>query len=128
MSGAGDHLLGAALEALGRIEGIRRVYDAPPLQAAVPYALLAIDLETDWSHKSGAGREVRLAATLHDRGERPVRLRGLVAEGEAALAAMPREIEGWRIVTMQLLRSRLVRDSAGGWAAAIEFRARLLAA
>jgi hypothetical protein len=127
VSGAGEILLGAALEALGRIEGIGRVYDAPPLQASVPYALLAIDLETDWSHKSGAGREIRLAATLHDRGERPLRLRGLVAESEVALAAMPREIEGWRIVTMQLLRSRLVRDSAGGWAAAIEFRARLLA-
>jgi Protein of unknown function (DUF3168) len=126
MTGAGETLLGAAAAALRGVEGIGRVYDAPPLQAALPYALLSIDLESDWGHKSGAGRELRLAATLHDRGERPVRLRGVAGDAEAALAGLGPEIGPWRLVTLQHLRTRMARSGDGGWAAVIELRARLL--
>ena len=128
MTGAGDILLAAAADALRKVEGIGRVYDAPPLQSAVPYALLAIDAETDWSHKSGAGREVRLAASLFDRGERPERLRRLVGEAEAALAGIDGAIGEWRVATMVLMRARTVRGRDGVWAGVIEYRARLLAA
>ena len=38
------------------------------------------------------------------------------------------EVADWQLVSMQLLRRRTVRDVAGPWAAAIDFRARLLAA
>jgi hypothetical protein len=36
-----------------------------------PYAIVETGPEIDWSHKSGAGRELRLAVTLRDKGERP---------------------------------------------------------
>lgn len=128
MSGAGEAVLAAAAAALGKVAGIGRVYDAPPLQAAVPYALVEADSEADWSHKTGAGREVRLAASLFDKGERPLRLRARATEAERALAALGGDVDGWRIVSMQFLRTRIVRDAKGGWAAVAEFRARLLAA
>jgi hypothetical protein len=117
----------AAAAALAGVSGIGRVYDAPPLQAALPNAVVSIDLETDWSHKSGLGREVRLAAAISDKGERPVRLRALAAEAEAALAGLSGALPGWRLVTMQFLRARTVRSAGGAWTAVIEFRARLLA-
>jgi hypothetical protein len=34
----------------------------------------------------------------------------------------------WQLVTMRLMRRRVLRDVAGPWAAAIDFRARMLAA
>jgi hypothetical protein len=126
MIGAGEAIQAAAVAALAAIEGIGRVYDAPPLQAAVPHALVAIDGEADWGHKNGAGREVRLAATIHDRGERPVRLRRLATEAEAALGGIGPELDAWRLVTMQLVRTRIVSGPKGDWAAIIEYRARIL--
>ena len=128
MSGAGDALLGAAAGALASIDGIGRVYDAPPLQAVLPHALVSIDLESEWSHKSGAGREIRLAASLFDAGERPLRLRRLSTEAEAMLGQLGGRLGEWQLVSMHYLRTRTVRRSGGGWAAVIEFRARLLAA
>ena len=128
MSGAGEALRAAAVAALQAVAGIGRVYDAPPPTAAAPHALVEIDAEADWGHKSGAGRELRLAATLTGEGERPLRLRAAAGEAEAALRALGGEMGGWRLVTMQHVRTREVRRPKGGWAAVIEFRARLLAA
>ena len=126
MSGAGDVLQAAAVDALTTIEGIGRVYDAPPLQAAIPHALVTIDSEADWGHKSGEGREVRLAAEIRDKGERPLRLRRLAGEAEAALSALSAALGPWRLVTMRLVRRRIVAVPREGWAAVIEYRARLL--
>ena len=110
--------------ALQKVAGLA-VYDGPPLQAAFPHAVLDAGLETDWSHKSGKGREVRLVLTLFDQGERPVRLRALMAQAEDALEAVGGDVGGWRIVTMRHLRSRTVRQPSA-WAGVIEFRARML--
>jgi len=126
MTGAGDALQAAAVTALAAIDGMGRVYDAPPLQAVMPHVLVTIDGEADWGHKSGEGREVRLAATIRDKGERPLRLRPLVAGAETALSALPTTMQPWRLVTMRLVRSRIVAVPREGWAAVIEYRARML--
>lgn len=132
-AGAGEALQAAALAALKGIEGLG-VHDGPPVQAAFPYALADAGFEADWSHKSGSGRELRLAVTIRDKGERPVRLRRLMGEAEAAIAAVARSLEGWRLISLQFLRSRLVPDGraiggapAADWAGLVEFRARMLA-
>ena len=127
MTNAGDAVLGAAVGALRAVDGIGRVYDAPPLQAALPHAVVAVDSESDWSHKSGLGRALRIAASIRQ-GERPERLRGLAGEAEAALAALGGDLPGWQLVTMRFLRTRIVRAAGGEWTAIIEFQVRLLAA
>jgi hypothetical protein len=127
MSGAGAALTEAAMAALRQVQGLSGVFEAAPVQAADCHAVVEAGLESDWSHKSGTGREVRVAATIRAEGERPDRLRRAATEAEAALAALGADISGWRIVTMQFLRSRMVRDGRSGWAAVIEFRARMLA-
>lgn len=128
MSGAAAALRAAAIESLESLE-LGGVYPGPPLQAAFPHALVECGPETDWGHKNGRGREVRLALTLRDRGERPERAQAFAEVAEAALEA-GLYVEGWRLVTLALLRRRTVADGRGGamgWAVTIDFRARMLA-
>ncbi|MET1113253.1 MAG: DUF3168 domain-containing protein [Allosphingosinicella sp.] len=128
MSGAGAALATAAIEALAALE-LGGVYPGPPLQAAYPHAVVECGPETDWGHKSGAGRELRLAVILRDSGERPERAQAFADVVESAIAA-GLDVEGWRLVTLALVRRRTVAEGRGGragWAVAIDSRARLLA-
>ncbi len=128
MSGAGPALGAAAIEALTALD-LGAVYPGPPLQAAFPHAIVECGPETDWGHKSGAGRELRLAVTLRDSGERPERALAFADVVEAVIAA-GLDVEGWRLVTLALVRRRTVAEGRGGragWAVAIDYRARMLA-
>ena len=125
---AGTALRSAAIEVLEALE-LGGVYPGPPLQAAFPHAIVECGPETDWGHKSGRGRELRLAVTLRDAGERPERAQAFAEVAEAAIEA-GLDVEGWRLVTLAMVRSRTVaegRGGRGGWAVMLEFRARMLA-
>ena len=121
---AGGALQTAIAAALGGVEGLTGVFDGPPARAAYPYVALDATTETDWGHKSGDGRDVLVAITLWD--DQPVRLHGLADDIEARLQTVG-TIVGWQLVAMRLVRRRVVRDVAGPWAAALDFRARMLA-
>jgi hypothetical protein len=121
---AGGALQAALAGALAGEERLTGIYDGPPARAAFPYAVIDAGNESDWSHKNGEGREVLVALTLWD--EEPARLVELADEAER-LAAGVRGTDGWQLVSMRLLRRRMVRDVAGPWAAVVDFRARLLA-
>lgn len=126
---AGEVLRQACLEAIDAIDGMR-AYDPAPVQAAFPYAEIDAGAETDWSHKSASGREVRIAVTIRDEGETPARLRALMSEAEARVAAIG-SVAGWQLVSLRFARSRIVRErssarAAAGWAGLVEFRARML--
>ena len=123
MSAGGALQAAVATALLGQAE-LTGVYDGPPARAAFPYVVLDGGTEVDWSHKSGGGREVLLAVTLWD--EQPARLHALVDGIETAVAGIG-AVSGWQLVSIAFLRLRIVRDVAGPWAAAIDFRARLLA-
>lgn len=126
MSGAGETLAAAASAALAGVAGLNGAYEGPPVQAAFPYARIEAGPESDWSHKSGEGRELRLAITIHDQGERPARLRQLMGTAQAAIGALDGDLGDWRLVTLIFLRSRMLREPGTAWAGAIEWRARLL--
>ena len=125
--GAGEMLAGAGLAPLGKLAELNGAYEGAPLQAVHPFATVEAGPETDWSHKSGTGREVRLTVTLRDHGERPARLRRLMAEAEAAIMAAGTATPGWRIVTLAFLRSRLLPDAERQYAGVLDYRARRLA-
>jgi hypothetical protein len=128
MSGAGPSLQAAAIEALDGLD-LGAVYPGPPLQAAFPHAIVECGAETDWGHKNGRGRELRLAVTLRDRGERPDRVQAFAQVVEAAIEA-GLEVEGWYLVTLVMVRRRTLAEGRGGkagWAVAIDYRARMLA-
>jgi hypothetical protein len=131
MSGAAAALQAAALARIGAVAGLAGRYDAPPVQAVTPYALVEAGPETDWGHKSGAGSEVRLAVTVRDAGERPQRLLALLETARAAIEAGLAPA-GWQLVTLAWQRTRSARESKPAvgadtlWVGAVEFRARML--
>jgi hypothetical protein len=102
------------------------VYDGPPPRAAFPYAAIGDGLVSDWSTKTEQGREIRFAVTLWDDGEVPARLHRLTGAVEAAMATLPRTLEGGQIISLILIRSIIARDPAGPWAGLVEHRIRIL--
>lgn len=104
--------------------GLSGVFDGPPARAAYPYAAVDAGSEADWGHKTAAGREVSLAVTVWD--DQPARLRELADVVEQRIAGVTLSGE-WELVGLRFVRRRVIRDVAGPWAAAIDFRARLLA-
>jgi hypothetical protein len=120
---AGAALQQAMALRIGGIGEISGVYDGPPARASFPYVAIDAGSESDWSHKSGEGREVLVAATLWD--EQPARIHPLADALETAVLGTV-DVEGWQLVSIRLVRRRIVRDVAGPWAAAVDFRARLL--
>lgn len=131
MSGAQAALQQAVIAALGGHAPLAAVvsgiYDGPPARAGFPYVAIGPVVSTDWSHKTGAGREHLLTLSIWDDGGGVARLQALMAEAEAALAAMPRELGGHDLVTLTYLRGRIARDADGPWAAILDYRARTLA-
>jgi hypothetical protein len=130
MTSAQDALQEAALVALNAHPVLRDVlhglYDGPPPLATYPYLVIGDGVTSDWSTKTQTGREIQLMLTIWDDGEDAGRLQALVAAVPDALAALPRDIGGWRIASTAFLRSRIVRDPAGPWAGLIDHRVRML--
>lgn len=104
---------------------VNGIYHAEVGRATPPYVSVAEPLAVDWSTKTAAGRELRLLVQIHDEPERAERLDRLAGEAEAAIEAMPRDLEGWRIASLVFLRAQTLRGE-GPWVAAIEYRARIL--
>lgn len=130
MSGAAEVVqaaLVAALQGHAPIASVATgIYDGPPPRAAWPYVVIDNGGTSDWSHKSGRGREHRIGLTIRDDGSEPTRLHRLMAEAEIAIETMARELDGHRIVSLVFVRSRIARDAEGPWAGIVRYRARTL--
>ena len=101
------------------------VFDAPPVRGGLPYAVVDEPVLSDWSTKTWVGREGRVLVTLFDGGERPVRARALLAVAEEGLEALPPDLgEGWRVVRLALVRSRVLRVG-DQWRGTSEFLVRM---
>ena len=130
MSGAAEAVQAALIAALqdhapiaGAVSGI---YDGPPPRAAWPYMVIDDGATSDWSHKSGRGREHRIGIVIWDDGDSPARLHRLMAETEIAIEGIESDLDGHRLVSLVFLRSRVARDADGPWAGLIQYRARTL--
>jgi hypothetical protein len=115
----------AALEAAQGLQELTGIYDGPPARAAFPYVSMGNSLTSDWGTKTEAGREIRLALTLWDDGAEPARLHRMIPDIEAAILALPAQLDGWRIISRALVRVYLARDPQGPWAGLVEHRIRL---
>jgi hypothetical protein len=108
-------------------EGLAGIFDALPVRAATPHAVIGEALLSDWGTKDMAGREARVVVSLFDAGESPARLRRMVGEVEVAMAGLPRVIGGgWELASRVLLRGRIERKGEGRWIATSEWRLRML--
>lgn len=53
-------------------------------------------------------------------------MRRLSAAARAVIAAIGPELDGWRLVSLAMVRARTVRAPGPGWTGIIDYRARLL--
>ncbi|WP_420142878.1 DUF3168 domain-containing protein [Sphingomonas sp.] len=131
MSAAAE-MQAALVAALAGAEGVSEiasgVFDGPPVRAAYPYLTIGDGFTTDWSHKTGRGREHRLTIAIWDEAGRAARLHGLVGAVEAAIEALPANLPHHRIASLMLIRSRVLRPAGGPWTGMVEYRARTLEA
>lgn len=120
---AGTALQAAIVPPLLDLEEVTGVYDGAPARAAFPYVVVDAGTEFDWGHKGAAGREIAVAVTLWD--DNPARLHKLADRVEECVGAVA-TVEDWALVNLRFSRKRVIRDVAGPWAVALDFRARLL--
>ncbi len=118
----------AALEGHAPLAGgLNGIFTRRPDSATTPYAIIGETLVRDWSTKTEAGRELRLSLGIFDERERAGRLGTLMAEAEAAIETMPRDLSGWRVASLVFLSGRILRDR-DPWQAQLEYRMRVLEA
>jgi hypothetical protein len=130
MSGAvavAQAALVAALEAHPTLPTlVTGIYDGPPPRAAYPYLVVSDSVSIDWSTKTARGREVSLIVTLWDERGGPHTMHDIMSAIEDAVQAMPRDLPGWRIATLNFVRSRILRTNAGPWSGLVEHRVRVM--
>lgn len=124
--GATGALVSALIAALRDVPGLSQVSDGEPLQAGDAAAVVDAGPETDWGFKGGEGAEVRLAILVTCGGEAPGRARGFGERIRAAVATVAPDLGRWRLVSMVMLRSRLLREAGPKWTAVVEYRARMI--
>lgn len=119
--------IAAALRADVTLAGVLNgVFDGPAVRASPPFAEVGDALASDWGTKDLRGRELRVAVSIRDATERPVRLAGFVDAAERAIEALPRVLDGWRVASCVFVRSRVAGEGPGRWLAVIEYRVRVL--
>jgi len=107
--------------------GLNGVFEGPAVQASPPFAELGDVLSVDWGTKTAAGREVRIAVTIRDAAATGVRVQHLADAAGTAIEALPRDLPGWRVASVALLRTRVLRGAPGRWSATCEYRVRMMA-
>lgn len=125
--GAAAAVRASVLARLRGVGGVNGVWEGAGVSATVPFVLLGDVVASDWSTKDRAGRELRVAVTVRDRGDSPARAGTLAAAVEAAVAGLPRALDGWRVASVVLIRSSVVASGKGAWAALVDHRVRVLA-
>jgi hypothetical protein len=123
-------LRGALLDCLRAdpaLAALNSITEEAPSRASLPWLGISASASADWSVKDAAGREVRIALELHTRGDDPATGVTLAKELEARVLAMPRAQNGFYIVTIVFLRSRIEQRANNLRAMLFEFRFHLIA-
>lgn len=124
-----DAVIVALKEDAALMSLLNGLFDGQPTRASVPYAVVGECIASDWGAKDVDGRELRLSFSLHDAGDSPGRLAGALARIDPAVQAADASADGWRIVSVRLIRSRLMRNArdGDGWQAVVDYRLRVVA-
>ena len=116
---AADPLLAAELNA---------ITEEAPLRVSPPWLGIVASASGEFGHKTGAGREVRVALELQFTGDDPAEAADLVNAIEARVLAFPPDQPGYRLASLAFLRARAQQRGEARRAFLLEYRARLLAA
>lgn len=116
----------ACLQGDPGLAAVNSMTEEAPSRASLPWLGIVASASADWSVKDAIGREVRVAVELHMRGDDRATGAALAKEVEARILAMPRAQNGFDIVTVTFLRSRVEQRANNLRAVLSEFRFHLL--
>jgi len=105
---------------------VNRVYDGVPAKATPPMVVVGDCIGSDWATKDKAGRELRLGVQIEDNRETPNRISAIMPLVDVAVQGLTGTIGVWHVGSLVMIRSRLVRNSAGRWVAVMDYRIRVL--
>jgi hypothetical protein len=106
---------------------LNTVAEEAPARASPPWLGIAASAGADWSVKGAAGREIRVALEFHYRGDDPATGIAVAQAIEDRVASLPRPQDGFEVVSIVFLRSRVEQRPGNIRAALVEYRFRLLA-
>ncbi|WP_370033648.1 DUF3168 domain-containing protein [Qipengyuania mesophila] len=101
---------------------VNAIGEEGPAAASPPRIAIVASASADWSNKSHAGREIRLALELVGRGDDPAETGVLAARIEQRIATLAPQQAGYRVVVTQFLRSRVERRARSMRAVLLEYR------
>ena len=107
--------------------GLNAIVEEAPLRTSPPWLGIVASASTDFGHKTGIGREVRVALELQTLGDDACGTADLVAAIESRIAAMPADHPAFRIASLTFVRARAEQRGEARRAVLLEYRARLVA-
>ena len=113
----------AADPALDRLNAIE---EESPVRASPPWLGLAASASADFGHKTGIGREVRVALELHGRGDDIASDGALVSAIDKRVSSMPSTQTAFTVASRAFLRGRAERRANNLRATLLEYRFRLI--
>jgi hypothetical protein len=109
--------------------GLNAIVEEAPLRTALPWLALTASASTDWSTKSGRGREIRVALELNYRGYEQLAEAGLIAAIETRMESLPADqsAAGFQVASLVFVKARAEQRGEALRALVLEYRARVLA-
>jgi hypothetical protein len=105
---------------------LNAVTEEAPTAASPPWLAIAASPSADWSPKTQAGRELRIALELHCRGGDARAAIETGAAVESRVQALPRAQNGFAIASLAFVRARAEQRPRGQRAILMEYRFRCL--
>ena len=106
---------------------VNRIYDGTPDKASPPMVVVGEGIGTDWATKDRPGRELRIGIIIEDNLETHARIGSIMPLVDAAMLGLAGTVGAWRVGSLVMTRSRLLRTGAGRWNAVMDYRIRVLA-
>lgn len=108
---------------------LNAICEEAPVREALPWLALTASASTDWSTKSGPGREIRVALELNYRGDAPTAEQALIAAIGTRVESLPADQSafGLGVASIVFLRARAEQRGEALRALVQEYRARMTA-
>lgn len=110
-------------------DGLNAIVEEAPIKTALPWLALTASASTDWSNKSGRGRDIRVALELNYRGYQQLAETDLIGAIEARMESLPADqsASGFQIASLTFLKARAEQRGEALRSLVLEYRARVLA-
>ena len=108
---------------------LNAIVEEAPSRTALPWLALTASASIDWSHKTGKGREIRVALELNYRGDDPLSESALLGAVERRIESLPSDqtAAGFTIASLRFLKARAEQRGDARRALVLEYVARVLA-